>query len=123
MKKFHQHGARHEQWAKLVCIAEALSLFLHKSVAFRSFRQRSALQFSRSAFCWLERNATAKMVWGIVAAAVAGGVALLVLLWLVSVPLYGCAPVPFKTCFARLVRTTAKPKRWSFTRIEVSCTA
>ena len=68
-------------------------------------------------------DATAKMVWGIVAAAVAGGVALLVLLWLVSVPLYGCAPVPFKTCFARLVRTTAKPKEWSFTRIEVSCTA
>ena len=71
----------------------------------------------------LERNATAKMVWGIVAAAVAGGVALLVLLWLVSVPLYGCAPVPFKTCFARLMRTTTKPKEWSFTRIEVSCTA
>ena len=80
------------------------------------------MQFS-SAFLLVGENATAKMVWGIVAAAVAGGVALLVLLWLVSVPLYGCAPVPFKTCFARLMRTTTKPKEWSFTRIEVSCTA
>ena len=80
------------------------------------------MQFS-SAFLLVGENATAKMVWGIVAAAVAGGVALLVLLWLVSVPLYGCAPVPFKTCFARLMRTTAKPKEWSFTRIEVSCIA
>ena len=87
------------------------------------FRQCSARCSFAFGCLLVEGNATAKMVWGIVAAAVAGGVALLVLLWLVSVPLYGCAPVPFKTCFARLVRTTAKPKEWSFTRIEVSCTA
>ena len=63
------------------------------------------------------------VAWGVVAAAVAGGVALLVLLWLISVPLCGCAPVPFKTCFARLMRATKKRKEWSFTKIDVSCAA
>lgn len=43
---------------------------------------------------------------------------LLVLLWLVSVPLCGFAPVPLKTCFARVVRATKKKKDWSYTQIE-----
>ena len=56
--------------------------------------------------------------WSVIVAALAGSLALLVLLWLVSVPLCGFAPVRLKTCFARLVRATKKKKEWSFTHIE-----
>ena len=61
------------------------------------------------------------VAWGAVGGAIAGGVALLVLLWLIAVPLCGFAPVPLKTCFARFMRATKKKKEWSFTRIEVRC--
>ena len=57
-------------------------------------------------------------MWSIVVAAAAGGSVLLLLLWLISVPLCDFAPVPLKTCFARVVRATKKKKDWSYTQIE-----